>query len=172
MRRTVALLAALVVALGLAGCGDDDDSTASSSDSTTTTTAAATSTTATTATTAAPAAGTTVAIGDSSLGPVAVDAEGMTLYMFKPDSVDASACADACAQTWLPLTVDGTPAGGEGVDTALLATAPRADGSSQVTYNGHRLYRYSGDAAAGDTNGQGIGDVWFALTSAGEPVQA
>ena len=165
MRRTVALVAALLIALGLAACGDDDDSTgAASGDSTTTTTTeAATSTTATTASATA-----SVAMGDSQLGPVLVDAEGKTVYMFKPDSIETSACTDTCAQAWPPLTVDGKPAGGEGVDAALLGTAARPDGTSQVTYNGHRLYRFSGDAAPGDTKGQGAGGVWYALTAAGE----
>ena len=29
------------------------------------------------------------------------------------------------------------------------------------------LYRYAGDAKAGDTNGQGSGGVWFAVTPSG-----
>ena len=169
MRRLLALLAVLLVAFGLAACGDDDDSTAASSDGATTTTEAATTTTdAATSTTGAAARGSTVAVGDSDRGPVIVDAEGKTLYMFKPDSIATSACTDACAQAWPPLTVEGNPTGGEGVDAALLGTAPRPDGTAQVTYNGHRLYRYSGDAAPGDTTGHGVGDVWHALTAEGE----
>ena len=35
----------------------------------------------------------------------------------------------------------------------------RTDGTTQVTYNDWPLYLFSGDAAAGDTNGQGVGDV-------------
>jgi predicted lipoprotein with Yx(FWY)xxD motif len=93
----------------------------------------------------------------------------MTLYMFKPDTQDTSACTEGCAQAWPPLTADGTPSGGDGVDPALLGTAPREDGSTQVTYNGHRLYTYSGDKAAGDTTGNGVGDMWYALTASGEP---
>jgi predicted lipoprotein with Yx(FWY)xxD motif len=40
-----------------------------------------------------------------------------------------------------------------------------------VTYNGHRLYTYSGDKAVGDTNGNEVGDVWYALTPDGEAVE-
>jgi predicted lipoprotein with Yx(FWY)xxD motif len=39
-----------------------------------------------------------------------------------------------------------------------------------VTYNGHPLYRYVGDAAPGDTNGQGVsafGARWYAVASSG-----
>ncbi len=32
---------------------------------------------------------------------------------------------------------------------------------SQLAYNGHPLYTYSGDSAPGQANGQGIGKVWF-----------
>lgn len=167
MRRILALLAALLLALGLAGCGDDDDS------ATTATTADAVSTTATTAATtttaaAEPTAGADVAIATTGIGDVLVDADGLTLYFFKPDSEATAACTEGCAQAWPPLAVDGDPAGGDGVDPALLATAAREDGSTQVIYNGHRLYRYSGDKAPGDTTGQGVGDVWYAVTAAGE----
>lgn len=168
MRRILALLAALLLALGLAGCGDDDDSATTATDqvSTTTTTEAATTTT---TEAAVPAA---VAVATTDLGEVLVNADGMTLYLFKPDSEATSACTEGCAQAWPPLVVDGVPAGGDGVDPALLATAARDDGSAQVTYNGHRLYVFSGDAAPGDTKGQGVADVWFAVTAAGEQAAA
>ncbi len=39
--------------------------------------------------------------------------------------------------------------------------------SGQVTYDGHPLYYYSGDTKAGLANGQGIGGIWFAVTSDG-----
>ena len=47
---------------------------------------------------------------------------------------------------------------GEGLDESLMAVE-RTDGTTQVTYNDWPLYLFSGDAAAGDTNGQGVGDV-------------
>ena len=55
---------------------------------------------------------------------------------------------------------------------SMLGTGKGADGSTQVTYNGHPLYTYSGDSAAGQANGQGIGGVWFAVTATGTPAQA
>jgi predicted lipoprotein with Yx(FWY)xxD motif len=179
MKRIVALLAVLLLGAGLAACGDDDDDGGkiASSDATTTTVAGDDATTTTeaadeTTTTAAGDAATgeaVLAVANTSIGEVLVDADGMTLYMFKPDTQEASACTEGCAQAWPPLTVDGTPAGGDGVDPALLGTAARDDGSTQVTYNGHRHYTYSGDTAPGDTTGHGVGDNWYALTASGEP---
>jgi hypothetical protein len=51
----------------------------------------------------------------------------------------------------------------------------RSDGRAQVTYNGHPLYLFLGDQAAGDTNGQGstaFGGSWDVLTPAGDEVTA
>ena len=53
----------------------------------------------------------------------------------------------------------------------MLGTTTRDDGTTQVTYNGHPLYLYSGDKAAGDANGEGVGDIWFAVTVQGTPAQ-
>ena len=52
----------------------------------------------------------------------------------------------------------------EGVDAAAVNTVKRADGKLQLTIAGWPVYRYSGDKAAGDTTGQGVGKVWFAVT--------
>src|SRR5439155_25207235 len=67
------------------------------------------------------------------------------------------------AQTWPPAVVPpGTTPTGEGVSD--LGTVTRPEGTTQVTYRGFPLYRYSGDAKAGDTNGDGVGDVWHIMT--------
>jgi predicted lipoprotein with Yx(FWY)xxD motif len=41
-----------------------------------------------------------------------------------------------------------------------------------VTYGGRPLYYFAGDAKAGDTNGQGVRGVWFAVTADGVLVKA
>ncbi len=104
-----------------------------------------------------------VAVADSSLGHILVNAEGLTLYAFTQDSADQSACTGSCPDIWPPLTVEEDPAAGEGVNADLLGTLNRADGSTQVTYNGHPLYIYSEDAGPGDTNGQGFGGSWYVV---------
>jgi predicted lipoprotein with Yx(FWY)xxD motif len=48
--------------------------------------------------------------------------------------------------------------------SGALRSLSDANGT-QVTYNGHLLYTYSGDSKPGDTNGEGIGGVWFVATS-------
>jgi predicted lipoprotein with Yx(FWY)xxD motif len=82
-----------------------------------------------------------------------------------------STCRGDCLTNWPPLTVPAgnTAAGGDGV-TGAVGVAPLADGSLQVTYDGRPLYYFAQDAAEGDTNGQGKGDVWYvALTDGSVP---
>ena len=114
----------------------------------------------------------TVAVEDSDLGQIVVDAEGKTLYVFLADEGSDSTCYDDCEAAWPPLTVDGDPAAGEGIDAALLGTTEREDGSTQVTLDGHPLYYFASDETADDTNGQGVGDVWFVVSPEGEAIQA
>ena len=164
--RPIALVAVtfgLFGLLGLAACGDDDDST------TNTSAADTTEPSETTASTEAPAeTASTVATADTDLGTIVVDGEGMTLYLFMPDAQGASMCLDSCAATWPPLA--GPATAGDGVDEALLSTADRPDGSAQVTYNGWPLYHFASDAAAGDTNGQGVGDIWYVVDASGNAI--
>ena len=154
--RKVLARAALLAALTLvvAACGDGDEPSGSAA-------------TAPPATTAAQQEGaTTVAVASSQLGDILVDAEGRTLYAFTRDKGDQSACSGQCAANWPALT--GTATAGTGVQASLLSTALQANGDTQVTYGGRPLYYFAGDAKPGDTNGQGVGDVWFALTADGE----
>jgi predicted lipoprotein with Yx(FWY)xxD motif len=115
----------------------------------------------------------TVGVTSTSLGNVLVDSKGRTLYLFKQDTGTTSTCTGACAASWPPLIATGTPTSGSGAEASLIGTTKRQDGTSQVTYNGHPVYLFSGDQKAGDTNGQGVnafGASWFALTSSGSQV--
>ena len=122
------------------------------------------------ATTAAAATtGATVALGESSLGQILVDGDGMTLYMFVPDAQGPSTCTEGCLEAW-PM-VQGPATAGTGVDAALLATAPRPeDGTEQATCDGWPLYTFAQDAAAGDVTGQGVGGNWYVLDATCTPV--
>ncbi len=120
-------------------------------------------------------AGDTVASADSSMGKILVDAQGLSLYLLTADSPDQSACTDACAGAWPPVTTTGQPSAGSGADASLLGTLTRPDGAIQVTYNGHPLYTFKGDHAPGDVAGQGIqsfGGTWYLLSPSGEPIES
>ena len=116
------------------------------------------------------AAGTdgTVAVASTDLGDVLVDAGGKTLYLFTNDKQGDSTCYDDCESNWPPL--EAPVEAGEGVDSSLLGEVERDDGTMQVTYNKWPVYYFAGDSKAGDTNGQGVGDVWFAIAPGGEAV--
>jgi len=112
----------------------------------------------------------TVGVANTSLGNVLVDSQGRTLYLFKKDTGTTSTCTGACAAAWPPLRASGKPTVGSGASASMVGTTKRSDGKPQVTYNGHPLYRFNGDKAPGDTNGQGVsafGASWFALSAAG-----
>jgi predicted lipoprotein with Yx(FWY)xxD motif len=148
-----AAAAAPLVALAIAGCGGDGESAATGPP--------------------ASANGRPATVGVASngdLGKILVDSQGRTLYLFQRDAGTKSACAGACAAAWPPLRAIGTPVAGAGLAMPEIGTTAREDGKPEVTYNGHPLYRYVGDAKPGDTSGQGItafGGGWFALSPAG-----
>ena len=114
----------------------------------------------------------TVKAAQRSLGKILVDSKGRTLYLFKKDSRNKSACFGACADNWPPLRVSGKPTAGRGVRSGLLGSIKRG-AKRQVTYNGHPLYRYLGDLGAGDVNGQGInafGARWYVVSPSGRAI--
>ena len=105
------------------------------------------------------------------LGSFLVDEKGMTLYLFTKDTPNTTVCYEKCAIAWPPLLTSGDPVAGEGVDTSLLGTTERTDGTVQVTYNGWPLYYYEKDKAPGDVTGQDVGGVWYVLSPAGEMIK-
>ncbi len=108
----------------------------------------------------------------SELGQILVDGEGLTLYMWNQDPPDTPTCTGGCAATWPPLLVSevGLEPVGEGVNPDLLVIAPRDDGTTQVSYNGHPLYNFAADRNPGDAKGQNLGRQWFTVSPVGDPV--
>jgi predicted lipoprotein with Yx(FWY)xxD motif len=97
------------------------------------------------------------------LGNILTDARGMTLYTFKNDKPDTSNCTGDCATTWPPLTVpQGVVPVTDPAVTGNIGVIERADKTYQVLYNDAPLYLYSGDKAPGDTNGNGLDNLWYA----------
>jgi predicted lipoprotein with Yx(FWY)xxD motif len=111
-----------------------------------------------------------VRTANTSLGTVLVDGNGRTLYGLTKDMNGMSSCNGTCATLWPPLTVAGStlPAG---LDPNVFSIVTRADGSHQLRAGKWPLYRYAGDTAAGDTNGQGSGGVWFVLAPTGKLIK-
>lgn len=113
----------------------------------------------------APAAA-SVKLADTRLGKIMVDADGHTLYAFTKDTAGTPTCADACAKAWPASSVTGQPVAGSGITAALKAVTSPA-GGSMIVAGKWPLYRFAGDAAPGDTNGQGSGGVWFVVAADG-----
>jgi len=127
---------------------------------------------------AAPAGPALTASPTAALGTVVVDGTGYTLYRFDKDKPKPSKsnCNGSCATQWPPVLVASADAAKavklDGVDAGAVGTVKRADGKLQLTIGGWPVYRYSGDKAAGETTGQGVGKVWFAVTPAGKKAVA
>ena len=148
----------LLAALAVAGCGGGGSNASSSSPPKTASGAAA-----------------TVSVDNASLGNILVDSKGRTLYLFTRDSGTMSECNGACAVNWPPLRASGKPTIAGGAKASLISTTARSDGTRQVTYNGHPLYRFKNDSKSGDTNGEGLnafGGNWFAVSPAGQHIAA
>lgn len=108
---------------------------------------------------------------DAKLGKILVDGQGMTLYVYTKDGPDQSTCTGGCAQAWPPFTATGDVKAGDGVNQSMIGAATLADGSKIVTYNHMPLYHWSGDSKPGDTSGQNVGGVWFAVGPDGKPIE-
>jgi predicted lipoprotein with Yx(FWY)xxD motif len=150
----LAAAAVALVAFAVAGCGGgDDQASAAPSNSN----------------------ASTLGVTDvSGLGKILVDSKGRTAYLFEKDTGPMSTCSGACAAEWPPVTTSGKPTAGDGLTASMLGTTKRSDGSTQVTYNGHPLYLFSGDNQPGDTAGQNVdafGAEWYVLSPAGDKVE-
>jgi len=124
---------------------------------------------------AATQSSTTVSTATSKLGRILADSRGRTLYLFENDKRGHSACAGACATYWPPLLTRGKPTAARAAKQALLGTTRRADGTTQVTYAGHPLYRFLQDTKPGQTTGQDLHDFgagWYVLAPAGTKIES
>lgn len=114
-------------------------------------------------------------VASSRFGEVLVDGQGRALYLFAADTTSASTCSGACATAWPPLLTDK----GAKVDAmhmataALTGTTTRADGTVQVTYNGHPLYYFQGDTQPGQITCQAVvnfGAAWYVVDPHGNAI--
>jgi predicted lipoprotein with Yx(FWY)xxD motif len=105
---------------------------------------------------------------------VLTSADGHTLYELssEQDSPPSFTCTGSCTSVWPPLLTKGAPTASGDAMASLLGTVKRPDGTTQVTYNHHPLYDYSGDSAAGTANGEDFVDppgTWHDMTPNGSP---
>jgi predicted lipoprotein with Yx(FWY)xxD motif len=114
-----------------------------------------------------------VTLHKTKLGKVLATRAGMTLYLFKVDKRGKSACYGQCATYWPPLLKKGALTGGTGVKASLLGTTKRKNGTRQITYAGHPLYRFKLDKRVGAVKGQGqdfFGGKWYAVSAGGRAI--
>ncbi len=171
MNRTNTLIVLAIAGTGLlAACGGDDGSTPAVAAAPA---PAVASVPPATSTTIAAAAGSTVAVksAESDLGPILVGVDGRTLYGFTNDTPTQSNCEGTCAEAWPPVVVPANWTVAPGVDSGIFNTITRPDGTLQLVAGKYPLYAYSGDTAPGDVNGQGSGDVWFVVDTAGALIE-
>lgn len=170
LKRFTLVAASLLVMLLISSCGSSTStgtSTSSSSGSSTGSSGYGANSGGSTPTAASTSAAiiktSTASVGGTS-ETILTNAQGMSLYYYTPDTTTTAACTGACTTNWPPLLFTGT-----GAPTAAatlpgqLAVATNANGQ-QVTYNGHFLYTFAGDSAAGQVNGQGKGGKWYVAT--------
>ena len=108
---------------------------------------------------------------ETELGTIVVDDNGMTLYQFDSDKQGSgtSTCEGQCAQNW-PAVPGGEDTEVDGI-TGEVDTITGTNGEPQLSLNGWPLYYYVADENPGDTAGQGVNDIWWVVTPAGEPIR-
>jgi predicted lipoprotein with Yx(FWY)xxD motif len=146
----VAMVLAALVVVSLAGCTAMAGGTASG--------------------TAASTSGAKTA--SNAVGKIIVDGAGHTAYFFDSDTANSgkSACSGGCSATWPAITSTSTSPTISGV-AGTVGTIPDGSGKFQITVNGLPIYAYSGDSAAGDTNGQGSGGTWWVAGANGKEIK-
>src|SRR3954470_15294912 len=95
------------------------------------------------------AASNSISTRHGKLGTFLVDSQGRTLYLFQKDKTSKSTCSGACAAAWPPVIATGKATASDGARKAMLGTSKRGYGKTQLTYNGHPLYRFAEDKKPG-----------------------
>ena len=100
----------------------------------------------------------------TSYGTAVGSIDGVVAYADKNESASKTECTGTCTNTWHPWVTDGAAvhaAANSGVQSSLIGTVKRSDGSTQITYGGHPLYLYAHTKDALQANAQGAGGVWY-----------
>lgn len=86
---------------------------------------------------------------------IVADTTGHVVYTYDHDEAGISNCYGICAKAWPPVLV----ATADGIKTPMGVTK-RKTGELQVTIDNKPLYFYKGDSKPGETNGDGLGNIW------------
>ena len=167
-RAAITTLCSIVL---VAACGGEGQETASTADPANTTPAKTEADSSTTPV-KTKGNGTTVKVVPSQYGPVVADGRGEAFYLFAGEKSNRSRCYGACADRWPPVLANGKPRAGPGGHSRLLGTTRRTDGKVQLTYAGHPMYYYAGDAP-GRILCQGVtefGGLWLVVRPSGKAV--
>jgi predicted lipoprotein with Yx(FWY)xxD motif len=152
----LALVVALIAAVALiAGCGSSSSNSSSSSGGGS----------------SSGGSGTVKVAKISGYGSALVTASDKSVYLLSTDPAGSSKCLGSCAKTWIPVTVSGSPSAGSGVDSSKLSSFKRKDGTTQVLYDKHALYTFTGQ---GSTSGEGqasFGGVWYLVAPSGSAIK-
>lgn len=102
-----------------------------------------------------PASGGNAALSSksTSIGTVATASNGHTVYELEGNPASDAKCTSACQAIWPPVM----------------------SGGSVLVLHGHPVHTFSGDSAAGQTNGQNASDTWghwFAVSPNGTAIPA
>ena len=89
---------------------------------------------------------------------ILVNAHGLPLYFYRPDTATRSLVTGGLAQLWPPLTSSAPTAAGVSGRLSVLSDAH----GRQVAYNGHLLYTFASDRA-GHVSGQGFQNFFVAI---------
>jgi predicted lipoprotein with Yx(FWY)xxD motif len=103
--------------------------------------------------------------------PIVTNAQGRPMYRFDQDSArpPLTRCVDECARRWQPVLVgpDGVEVRGKGIESRLVGSLIRPEGTEQVTLNGWALYYNAADRGAGKISGYGREGLWWPVSPDG-----
>ena len=142
MKRLMIALVAVVAVLALAACGGGGSDSGASSP-------------------AAQSGDDTATVSVEELGGsgrVLVDSAGKALYAADEEADSSVVCTGACTSFWVPLTIEGGAPSGNSLPSEL-GVVEREDGTTQVTFDEHRLYTFVEDEP-GEVTGDGLSDAF------------
>jgi predicted lipoprotein with Yx(FWY)xxD motif len=105
------------------------------------------------------------------LGTIVVGSNGHPVYRYDLDKNNppTSNCSGGCLQAWppVPATTQVT-----GVSSSLIGSVTATNGTKQLTIAGWPVYYYAADTGPGQTAGEGVGGVWWAVGPDGSEVKS